>query len=267
VGGGPLAAETIRRSDLAVRVTLVVPVLNVEPQLRQTLDQLRPVREVQDLEILIVVDVPDARRHREVVEEHQRIADEFGISVLYRVGQRGFGSALRHGFAMASGEAVIPLMADASDDPRDILRFVEKLAEGWDVVAGSRYMLGGRIVGNTMKQRLSRMYGRLVWFLGNLPVRDASNSFKAYRREVIDSLTTRAESYDISAELTVKAHQAGFRVTEIPTVWTNRQLGKSHWRFLPEVRRYGRWLALAAVRGRVPSRRGRDRPKQDGRTP
>jgi hypothetical protein len=63
---------------------------------------------------------------------------------------------------------------------------------------------------------------------------------------VIESVDTVAESFDISVELTVKAHRAGFSVGEIPTRWTNRQLGTSSWRFGSEVRRYLRWLVLAA---------------------
>jgi glycosyltransferase involved in cell wall biosynthesis len=250
-----------------MKVTVLVPVLNVEPQLPQTLQGLKPIRQARDLEVLIVVDVPDPAREREVRERVDAVAAEFEASAVYRVGQRGFGSALRHGFARASGDVVIPLMADASDEPRDIVRLVDTLSEGWDVVAGSRYMPGGGIIGNTVKQRLSRLYGALVRVLGNLPVRDLSNSFKAYRREVLDAVDSHADSYDISAELTVKAHQAGFRITEIPTVWTNRQSGKSNWRFLPEFRRYARWLALAASRRRTSVPGDQDPRTHEGREP
>jgi glycosyltransferase involved in cell wall biosynthesis len=250
-----------------MKVTLLVPVLNVEPQLPQTLQGLTPIREDHDIEVLIVVDVPDPARAREVRERIDAVAAALEASAIYRVGERGFGSALRHGFARASGDVVIPLMADASDEPRDIVRLVDTLTEGWDIVAGSRYMPGGLIIGNTGKQRLSRLYGALVRLLGNLPVRDVSNSFKAYRREVLDAVDSQAESYDISAELTVKAHQAGYRITEIPTVWTNRQAGESNWRFLPELRRYVRWLALAASRRRTSVPGDKDPRTQEGGDP
>ncbi len=149
---------------------------------------------------------------------------------------------------------MIPVMADACDDPGDIPRLVSKLEEGWDVVAGSRYMRGGRIIGNTLKQWMSRLYGFLVRLVGGPPIHDVSNAFKAYRSSVVETVDTAAESYDISVELTVKAHRAGFSVTEIPTTWTNRQAGESHWHFWRELRRYARWLRLAAT-----GRRGRAR--------
>jgi glycosyltransferase involved in cell wall biosynthesis len=239
-----------------MRASIIIPVLNVEPQLRQTMGRLVEIRGDPglDLELLMVVDVPDPAREDEARRENDRVASEMDAKAVYRIGERGFGSALRFGFDHATGEAVIPFMADACDDPEDIPRLVATLEEGWDVVAGSRYMPGGRIVGNTLKQRLSRLYGALVRLAGGPRIHDVSNAFKGYRREVVEEIPTVAESFDISVELTLRAEQAGFRVTEIPTTWTNRQLGRSSWRFSNELRRYSRWLWLAA-RGTRAARR------------
>lgn len=232
-----------------MRVSIVVPVLHVEPQLERTIERLATIRERLDLEILIVVDVPDATREEEVRAENDRIAQRAVAKVRYRVGERGFGSALRDGFAWATGDVVIPFMADACDDSRDIPKLVAKALKGWDVVGGSRYMRGGRIVGNTLKQRLSRFYSLLTRLVGGPKIHDVTNAFKAYRRRVLESVETVADSYDISVELTVKAYRAGFTVTEVPTTWTNRTLGESNWRFSDELKRYPRWLLLAS-RGR-----------------
>jgi glycosyltransferase involved in cell wall biosynthesis len=165
---------------------------------------------------------------------------------VYRVGERGFGSALRRGFAEATGEVLIPIMADASDRPEDVVRLAHEIEGGWDVVAGSRYMRGGGIVGNTTKQRLSRLYSTLLRMAGGPDIHDISNAFKAYHRTVVDSVQTEAESFDISVELTLRAHLAGFRVGEVPTVWTNRKLGASNFNVGREVKNYGRWLLMAA---------------------
>jgi hypothetical protein len=62
---------------------------------------------------------------------------------------------------------------------------------------------------------------------------------------VVDSVPTVAESFDVSVELTLKAHLAGFRVGEVPTVWTNRKEGSSNFSIRTELRNYGRWLVLA----------------------
>ncbi|HEX2025082.1 MAG TPA: glycosyltransferase [Actinomycetota bacterium] len=229
-----------------MKVTLIVPVLYEEGQLSSTLERLATLRDRLDLEILLVVDVPDPSRLEASRGTNDPIAERVGARSVYRPGRRGFGSALRDGFARSTGDVVIPFMGDECDDARDVPRLVDAIVDGWDVVAGSRYMPGGRIVGNTMKQRLSRLYGFLVRAVGGPKIHDVSNAFKAYRRTVIESIATVAESFDISVELTVKAHRAGFSVAEIPTRWTNRQLGTSSWRFASELRRYLRWLVLAA---------------------
>jgi dolichol-phosphate mannosyltransferase len=231
-----------------VKASVIIPILYTEPRLRETLEGVAAQAGSGDLEIVLVVDVPDPSREVETRAATDPLARDVDAVVEYRIGQRGFGNALRAGLARSSGQAVIPVMGDACDDPGDIPRLVGKLDEGWDVVAGSRYMPGGRIVGNSVKQWLSRLYGSVVRAAGGPPIHDVSNAFKAYRRAVIEVVETSADSYDISAELAVKAHRAGFRVTEIPTTWTNRQAGRSHWRFWRELRRYVRWLRLAAAR-------------------
>jgi dolichol-phosphate mannosyltransferase len=237
-----------------VKVSALVPVLYGEPQLGDTLAGLADLRDRVDLEMLVIVDVPDPSREAEARARNDPVASRFGAVTLYRVGERGVGSALRHGFAHATGEVLIPLMADASEDPHDVIRLTEELERGWDVVAGSRYMRGGGIVGNSPKQRLSHLYSVLVRLAGGPKIHDVSNAFKAYRRSVVESIPTVATSFDLSVELTVKAARAGFRIGEIPTVWTNRKLGRSSFAILRELRNYGRWLLFAST-GRFPFRR------------
>lgn len=250
-----------------MKVSVIVPVLYSEPQLLHTLQPLAALRDRLDLEILLVVDVPDPQRESQARAENDRVAAAVDAVTVYRVGERGFGSALRRGFATASGDAVIPIMGDASEDPNDVLRLAEELDNGWDVVAGSRYMRGGGIVGNTAKQRTSRLYSSLMRLAGGPPIHDVSNAFKAYRRSVVDSVETVADSFDFSVELTLKAHRAGFRITEIPTVWTNRKEGKSNFRPSRELRNYGRWLVLATKRGRRTAPEAAIRPPSSQEAP
>jgi dolichol-phosphate mannosyltransferase len=234
-----------------VKVSVIVPVLYREPQLEGTLRPLVSLRPRLDIEVLLVIDVPDVSRESEARAANDRLASTLGVRAEYRLGDRGFGSALRFGFAEATGDVLIPFMADACDAPEDIPRLVREVERGMDVVAGSRYMRDGRIVGNTMKQRLSHFYSVLLRLAGGPPIHDISNAFKAYRRAVIQSVQTAAESFDISVELTLKAYKAGFRIGEIPTVWTNRQQGKSSFRFAGEIPNYGRWLLFAVTTRRT----------------
>jgi dolichol-phosphate mannosyltransferase len=229
-----------------MKISLIVPVLYEERQLAPTLERLAALRTHLDLEILVVVDVPDASRLKLSQAANDPVASRFGARITYRPSRRGFGSALREGFIRSTGDVIIPFMGDECDDARDVPRLVATLMEGWDVVGGSRYMHGGGIVGNTIKQRLSRLYGFLMRLVGGPRIHDVSNAFKAYRRTVVETVETVADSFDVSVELTLKAHRAGFSVGEIPTRWTNRRAGRSSWRFGSELRRYLRWLVLAA---------------------
>ena len=225
---------------------MVIPVLYEEPLLETSLQRLAALRDRLDLEILIVVDVPDPAREAQSRTANEAPAGRHGARTIFRIGQRGFGSALRTAFAEAGGEAVLPFMADGSDRPEDIPLMVQALDAGNDVVAGSRYMRGGATVGMTTKQRMSRLYSVLVRLVGGPKIHDVSNAFKAYRREVVRTVHTEADSFDLSVELTVKAARAGFRLTEIPTLWTNREVGRSNFHVGRELRNYGRWLAYAA---------------------
>jgi glycosyltransferase involved in cell wall biosynthesis len=230
-----------------MNVSAIIPVFYTEPDLERTLERLVPVRQRIDLEIILVVDCPDPGRELECRVETDRLADHFEARVLYGIGERGFGAALRASFPVARGGGVVPFMGNLCDDPDDIPTMVGELAKGFDVVAGSRYMPEGRIIGNTAKQRLSRLYSMLVCRIAGLPIHDLSNAFKLYRREVVQSVSTVAESFDISVELTLRAARAGFRLSEVPTVWRNREVGHSHFNFSQELRRYWRWLRYAAA--------------------
>jgi glycosyltransferase involved in cell wall biosynthesis len=236
-----------------VKVTVIVPVLYREPQLAKTLSRLDTLREKEDVEILVVVDVPDASREEESRSANDPAAGGTGARILYRIGERGFGAALRYAFGQGVGDAFVPFMGDESDRAEDIPRMVEELERGYDVVAGSRYMRGGGTIGITAKQRFSRLYSLMVRLAGGPHIHDVSNAFKAYRREVVERVSTEAASFDISVELTVKAAMAGFRIGEIPTVWTNRELGSSNFKVANEIGNYWRWLVLAA-QGRLQPR-------------
>jgi dolichol-phosphate mannosyltransferase len=226
-------------------VSVIVPVLYSEPQLRQTLRGLAVAEGGSDFEVLLMVDVPDPAREEQARTQNDPVAAESGARVVYRVGERGFGSALRQAFQEAHGDVLVPMMADASEDPQDVARLVEAMRDGLDIVAGSRYMHGGGIVGNTVKQRMSRLYSFLCRLAGGPRIHDISNAFKAYRRSVVETVPTVADSFDVSVELTLKAHLAGFRVGEVPTVWTNRKEGRSNFSIRTELNHYGRWLILA----------------------
>ncbi len=230
-----------------MKLSLLVPVLDYEETLPETIARIRALPSGEAYEIVVIFDVTKADWQEKVEQAGGELGERFGVRSIVRTGERGFGSALRAGAAAATGDLVMPVMADLSDDLSVLGAMMSKIEAGADVVAGARYIKGGGIVGNTAKQRLSLVYSRVASVLTNVGCGDISNSFKMYRRAVWKAVAPESESFDLSAELVIKAAALGYRVDQVPATWVNRQVGRSKFRVYRELVNYGRWLALGVL--------------------
>ena len=230
-----------------MKLSLLIPVLNFEETLPEVIASIRRLPGGEAHEILVVFDVTSPDWQVKVDQVRSDLADRFGVRSLVRTRERGFGSALRAAATAATGDLVMPIMGDLSDDLAVIPEMMRKIEAGADVVVGARYIKGGGIVGNTIKQRISRGYSLLASLLTDIGCGGITNSFKMYRREIWPAVAPRAESFDLSAELVVKAAALGYRIDQVPATWVNRQAGRSSFRFYRELSSYGRWLALAVL--------------------
>lgn len=239
-------------------LTVVIPVYR-EGEAARAVIEAAAQRVGPDDEVLVVHDEPDDPTVA-VVDDIRRTRPQ--VRALENRLGRGPALALRAGFQAARGRAVVVTMADASDDPDDIPRMLEAVRRGWDVVCGSRYMAGGRQLGGPrVKGFLSRFAGRSLHVLIGLPTADATSAFKMYRKEVLDRLTIESRhGFEISLEITVKAYLAGYRITEIPTVWRDRVEGASKFRLVRWLPRYLRWYWHAVTRGLIGGRARAVRP-------
>jgi dolichol-phosphate mannosyltransferase len=237
-----------------MRLTIVIPVYREGEAARATLDAVA-ARAPGPNEILVVHDEADdptvpvvadvARRHPQVRALHNRLG-------------RGPALAFRAAFAAARGDAVCVTMADASDEPDAIARMLALIESGYDLVAASRYMAGGEQRGGPrLKGALSRLAGVSLHALVGLPTHDPTSSFKMYRRAMLERLPLESDrGFELALEITVKAFLAGYRITEIPTVWLDRTEGRSSFKLVRWLPRYLRWYALCVGQGLL---RGRDR--------
>jgi hypothetical protein len=99
------------------------------------------------------------------------------------------------------------------------------------------------------------MAGLSLYALGGLPVRDATNAFRAYRREVLQSIEIESTGgFEYSLELTAKAHAMGRKITEVPSTWRDRTAGSSRFRLTAWLPKYMKWYAYALTHR--PSRKG-----------
>lgn len=141
----------------------------------------------------------------------------------------GFGFAVRCGLENFQGDAVAIVMADASDDPEDLVKGYYKLLEGFDCVFGSRFVKGGKVVDYPIhKLLINRMANWFVKVLFGLRYNDTTNAFKLYRREVIEGIQPiLSHHFNLTVELPLKAVVRGFNYAVIPIRWYNRKAGIS----------------------------------------
>ena len=144
-------------------------------------------------------------------------------------GPHGFGRAVAYGFVHMAGDAAVVMMADESDDCRDVVRYWEKLNEGYDCVFGSRFMRGGGASDYPkMKLLVNRLANYFIKVLFQIRLNDTTNAFKAYRKEVIDGCQPLiAPHFNATIELPLKAIVRGYSWTTIPITWRNRRTGTS----------------------------------------
>lgn len=143
----------------------------------------------------------------------------------------GFGHAVLAGLDAFAGDAVCIVMADASDDPSDIVTYYRTLTsgEGHDCVFGSRFMRGSRVVDYPWhKLLLNRFANLFIRALFGLRLNDTTNAFKCYRRHVIQGCAPLlSKHFNLTVELPLKAIVRGYSYAVVPISWYNRTTGVS----------------------------------------
>jgi len=209
-------------------VSVVIPAYNEEECIGEVISRLVQAL-TTEYEIVVVNDhsVDNTRGKVEDLKKSYK-----SIVLVDNEEPQGFANTLRTGFRTASGEVIVPVMADLCDDPATINEMYRKINKGYDIVCGSRYSAEGKKLGGPLvKTFLSSLSGKILYILG-MPTQDITNSFKMYKREVIEAIDSKAKSFEISMEIPLKAHLKGFKITEVPTVWHSRVVGKSSFKVM-----------------------------------
>lgn len=227
-------------SESTPALSVVVPVYNEGENVTPTLQGIVERSHVRPLEVLVVHDfdedttVPVVKRLQQTMPELRLHRNTLGRGVL---------NAMKSGLRAARAQYVLITMGDGSDNPADIDAMYRLAHGGADVVAGSRYMRGGRQLGGPLlKRTMSRTAGLSLHWLGGLPVHDATSNYRLYSKRLLNQVTIESRGgFELGLELTVKAYRLGMLVAEVPTTWRDRTAGKSRfqlWQWLP---RYLHW--------------------------
>jgi dolichol-phosphate mannosyltransferase len=211
-----------------VRVLVVTPTYNEVDNVGPIAERLRAA--VPEASLLVVDDgSPDGTG---AAADRIAAADP-RVHVLHRTEKAGLGAAYTAGFAWAGEhgyDVVVEMDADGSHAPEELPRLLAALEDA-DVVLGSRWVEGGRVV-NWPKSRELLSRGGNWWtrtVLG-LPLRDATGGYRAYRREVLDAVPLDAvasQGYCFQVDLAWQAWRAGFRIVEVPITFVERERGTS----------------------------------------
>jgi dolichol-phosphate mannosyltransferase len=236
-------------------IVICLPTYNERENLEAMVSALGEVLPAEARILVIDDNSPDGTG-----EIADRLAGEHvDVDVLHRPLKEGLGPAYLAGFTRAlelGADLVLEMDCDFSHDPADVPRLLAA-AEDADLVLGSRYVRGGGTRNWGVVRRLISRWGSLyAQLLLGVGVRDLTGGFKCYRRAVLETIDLRAihsKGYAFQIETTYRALRAGFRVTEIPITFVDREVGGS--KMSRAIVLEATWkvpaLRLAAARGRL----------------
>jgi len=209
-------------------LSVVIPARNEEGCIRSTIEHLNLELRLHkvDHEIIVVDDGSTDRTWELLKELSHRLPQ---LKPVKNTGLNGFGRAVICGLDNFSGDAVVIMMADESDDCRDVVRYWQELNQGIDCVFGSRFIKGGTVIDYPfLKLRINRFANTFLRLLFGIKLNDTTNAFKAYRREVIEGCRPLiSPHFNLTVELPLKAIVRGYSWSTIPITWRNRRTGEA----------------------------------------
>jgi dolichol-phosphate mannosyltransferase len=211
-----------------VKLSVVIPAHNEAGSIAATLRTTAEALESAGIDYELLV-VDDASSDGTTAVAESVGADNPRVRCQRSHYERGFGFAVRAGLDLFTGEAVAVMMADGSDDPADLVAYHRLLAEGYDCAFGSRFMRESQVIDYPrFKLVLNRLANWVIRVLFRHHYNDTTNAFKAYRREVIDTVQPLLSNhFNLTVELPLKAIVRGHSFAVVPINWRNRSSGSS----------------------------------------
>jgi dolichol-phosphate mannosyltransferase len=212
-----------------MKLSVVIPAYNEEGSLPETLHTLYAELTNEQIEHEIVVTNDNSSDN--TLQVLEKLSGTIPTLVFYtNAGPNGFGYAVRYGLERFTGDYVAVMMADLSDDPKDLVRFFRKAVEGnYDCVFGSRWGKNGKVIDYpSLKKWINRLANFIVRVMFRFKYNDCTNAFKLYKKETIEGLKPfLSPHFNLTLELPLKAIVRGYSYTVVPNSWTNRKYGES----------------------------------------
>lgn len=207
-------------------LSVVIPARDEEGCLSSTIEHLHLELRLQNVphEIVVVDDGSTDGTWNILTKLKKKISE---LNPCQNLSPNGFGRAVVRGLDHSRGDAIVIMMADESDDARDVVKYWKLLNEGYDCVFGSRFVSGGGVIDYPrVKLLLNRLANFFIRILFGIKLNDTTNAFKAYRREVINGCRPLiSPHFNLTVELPLKTIVRGFSWTITPITWRNRRTG------------------------------------------
>lgn len=211
-----------------MKLSVVIPARNEEGSIEATVTGVERALGACDIDHeVLVIDDASVDRTTAIIEHLGE--DRPSVRCLRSHYRNGFGFAVRAGLDRFEGDAVAIMMADGSDDPDDLVLYYRVLERGYDCAFGSRFVPGASLEHYpVLKLAINRMVNWGLRLLFRHGYNDTTNAFKAYRREVIESVQPLLSNhFNLTVELPLKAIVRGFTYGVVPISWRGRFAGDS----------------------------------------
>lgn len=221
-----------------MKFSIIIPAHNEEENIPVLMKNLLTFIKRKKLKAeIILIDDNSTDSTPEICEKFAKEYDN--VYTIHRTKNRGMGNSLKEGTRQAKTDVIVWLMADLADDLNIIPKFLDKIKNGADMVFGSRYVKDGSSGDLSLFKRIASngfsLMSRL--FIG-IEVHDITNAFRVFRKEVFNSLELESGGFGISPEFALKVHLAGYKLDEVPTVYSNRKRGTAKFKMLKMAKRY-----------------------------
>ena len=215
-----------------MKISVLLAARNEEENIRILVPSLLDNYDRDILEVIVINDNSTdntAGITKELMKKYKK------IKLINRTPPGGVGRAIKEGFNSVNQDAdyVLTMDSDFINNIPDVGTFIEKANEGYDVVIGSRYIPGGKLVNYPPLKRLAnRTYHFLLRYVMGVPHRDLTNNFKLFRAEIVREINWKSNDFAINAETGLFPYVKKKKIIEVPVAWIERSYGKSNFKVI-----------------------------------
>lgn len=223
------------------KISVVIPARNEAENIARLVPGLKKALG-NDLHEVVAV---NAQSTDNTAEVGRQLAKKYSFFTMIDA-PSGVGNCLRAGYKAATGDWILSIDCDFLRNMEHFPLLVEKAREGYDMVTGSRYIPGGKLIGYPpFKKFANRLFHSIVCTLLDIPSKDLTNNFKLMRREIAHSIPSVEPHFAANAETGIYPSLLGYKVGEVPVPWIQRDFGGSKFSTIKLSGSYARVFARA----------------------